>query len=749
MSKSSTNRQIALVGSYPPRRCGIATFTHDLWRAISACAPLGVSVVAVNDLKVGYDYGDEVCFELLEQDLDTYRRAATFLNFRGIDVVSLQHEFGIFGGPAGRHVLTLLENLRMPVVATLHTVLDSPNDDQRAVMHGLKQHCTRFVVMSERGRQQLQKVYDLDPSRIDLIPHGIPDVPFVDSNFDKTDLGWQGKYVALTFGLLSPDKGIETVLRALPAICQAVDNFVYVVLGSTHPALLRHEGERYRQSLEALASELGVRSQVQFHNRFVEPEELQKHINAADLYITPYLNPAQITSGALSYAFGSGKAVVSTPYRHAEELLADGRGVLVPFADAVRLATEVIALLRDEPRRQQIRQRAYQHSRGMIWSRTAEAYADSFAQALQPLRSLVPPPLHEPTTKVASQPLCVDHLRRMTDSTGMFQHAHYTFPRFVDGYCTDDNARALLLAVLAQEVDDHPYLQELARNCAAFLDYAFEPKIGRFRNFLSFERRWLEEVGSNDSQGRALWSLGAIVGRSRYRNLMLWADHLLQRMLPGFLPNDSPRAWCFALLGLHEYLRRPGHPGSAIDLRDTLLDRLKELYRQQTTTAQHAAPWLWPEPHLAYDNARIPQALLVSGEDRDDRQAIDMGLQSMRWLLQLQTAETGHFRPIGSDGYHRRGGDPARFDQLPLEATATVSACCVAYRITQEKYFADQARTAFQWFLGRNDLSVPLYDPNTGGCRDGLHIDRSNRNQGAESTLSFWLAWTEMRRHHL
>jgi glycosyltransferase involved in cell wall biosynthesis len=700
-------------------------------------------VVPVNDRPEGYDYPPEVRFEIEEQSLESYLRAADFLNFANTDVVCLQHEYGIYGGTAGSHILGLLRDLRMPVVTTLHTVLREPNDDQKRVLIELAGLSARVVVMTERARTFLREIYDVPEAKIDLIAHGIPDTPFVDPNPYKEQFGVEGRLVALTFGLLSPNKGIEHVLRAVPEIVRSFPNFVYIVLGATHPALVREQGERYRLSLERLARNLGIGKHVIFYNRFVELKELTEFIRAADVYVTPYLNAAQITSGTLAYAFGCGKAVVSTPYWHAEELLADGRGVIVPFADSKALAREIRGLLGDEPRRAAMCEQAYRLGREMIWEQSARHYMESFQQTRlgrqdQPCKPLAVRTLAEQQADLPDWRL--DHLSRMSDATGMLQHATHTIPNYDEGYCTDDNARALLLTVLLEELGQSgPEVERLATRYAAFLQAAFNPQTKRFRNFLGFDRRWLEEVGSDDSHGRALWALGTCVGRSKRPDLPVWAAAHFERALPAILETTSPRAWAFSLLGIREYLRRLGGDRTTAQVRDALTARLLDIYDRTT-----APDWPWFEEILSYDVARLPQALIASGHESDNARARDVGLQTLGWLVKVQTAPQEHFRAIGSNGFYRKGHAPARFDQQPIEACATVSACLEAYRVTADAGWLTEARSAFEWFLGRNDLGQELYDPRTGGCGDGLQEDRINRNQGAESTLAFLLSLAEM-----
>jgi glycosyltransferase involved in cell wall biosynthesis len=745
LENPSEIRKVAFVADYLPRKCGIATFTSDVLSAVATEFPqTQCFAVPVNDIRGGYEYPNEVRFEIEEQDLSSYLRAADFLNISNADVVCVQHEFGIFGGGSGSHVLALLGELRMPVVTALHTVLSQPNSEQLRVMQQLIARSTRLVVMAERGRKMLQEIYGAPPGKLDLIPHGIPDVPFAETGLFKDQFGVEGRLVLLTFGLLSPNKGIENVLNALPEIVAEFPNTVYIVLGATHPNLVREEGEIYRLSLERLAKKNRVQKNVIFYNRFVELDELMQFIGAADLYITPYLHEAQITSGTLAYAFGAGKAVVSTPYWHAHDLLADGRGVLVPFADSKALAREITSLLRDEPRRISMRKNAYLLGREMVWSNVARLYMRSFAdarleRAVHSRKSFAIKTLDEQPRIL---PACkLEHLTRMTDSTGMFQHALFTVPNFSHGYCTDDNARAFILAVLLDEMEEEPEkVRSLATTYAAFLHHAFDPVSKRFHNLMSFERHWLDEAGSEDSHGRALWALGFGVGRSPYRSFQVMCGQIFEQALPVVASFTSPRAWAFSLIGIHEYLKRLGGDRSAQQVREVLVAKLMDLFDRTS-----APEWPWFEDVLSYDNAKLAHALIVSGRETGNAAVFERGLKSLRWLTEIQTAESGDFRPIGSNGFYPRGGVRANFDQQPLEAHAMISACLEAARSTRDRWWYEQAQRSFDWFLGWNDLGLEIYSSTTGGCRDALHVDRVNQNQGAESTLAFLMSLAEVQ----
>ena len=748
METAETIKNIAFLGDYVPRQCGIATYTSDICEAVATQFPRCQCVVgAVNDRPEGYDYPARVRFEIDEKELDSYRRAADFLNINNVEVVSVQHEFGIYGGPAGSHLLAFLRDVHMPVVTTLHTVLQEPNPDQRVVMKQLDILSNRFIVMTDRGQRFLQEIYGVAREKIDVIPHGIPDIPFIDSNFNKDQFGVEGKTVLLTFGLLSPNKGIEYVIEALPAILAEHPNVVYIVLGATHPNLLAREGESYRIKLERLSEDRCVTGNVIFYNRFVTIGELKEFIGAADIYITPYLNESQITSGTLAYSFGAGKAVISTPYWHAKELLANARGILVPFSNPEAIASGVNRFLSDPVLMTATRKRAWKLGREMIWSVVAQRHMESFERARaslggSPRKSFAVRTLDNRPYQLP--PLKLDHLLRMTDNTGIFQHAIFNVPNFAEGYCTDDNARAYILTLLLEETTSlvtQGQFEHLASIYLAFLWDAFDQVTCRFRNFMSHQRRWLEHQGSEDSHARALWAAGTALGRSKnegHRNLCAL---LFQRGLPTVEGFSSPRAWAFALLGIHEYLRAFSGDRWVNQLREVLTNRLVEMFRINSSD-----DWMWFEPVAAYDNAKISQAMILSGYWTSRGDVVDLGLRSLRWLVEQQKAERGHFAPIGSNGFWIRGEERARFDQQPVEAHAMIAACVEAYALTRDASWHRAARRCFDWFLDRNDLGLPLYDPSTGGCRDALHQDRVNQNQGAESTLAFHLSRVEMTR---
>jgi glycosyltransferase involved in cell wall biosynthesis len=744
---TSKIRRVAFIGNYLPRKCGIATFTTDLCESFAECFPeVEVLTLAMNDREGGYDYPDRVRFEIQQDNLYSYERAAEYLNQNEIDIVSLQHEYGIYGGPAGDYILTLLRSLRVPVVTTLHTVLREPDSHQLAVLREIGQLSDQVVVMSQRSADYLHEIYQVPEEKIKFIHHGIPDISFADPSLYKDRFGVKGKFVILTFGLLSENKGIENVIKALPAVVKKFPDLVYFVLGATHPHVIQRDGEKYRESLLQLARKLGVEDNVEFQNEFVDHNELTKYISSADIYITPYLSPVQAVSGTLAYTLGSGKAVISTPYWYAEELLADGRGILVPFHDSDAISKEILFLLEDETERNAMRKRAYQYGRNMIWPEVSTRYLEAFDFALLE-RSSPPKPtfvgeIGKEDRRSQEIPMIkLDHLLCLTDDTGILQHAIYTIPNPREGYTTDDNARALIAVMLMEELGiqlpDH--VPDLASRYLSFLWNAYNPDTGRFRNFMAYDRSWIEEIGSEDSHARSIWALGIVNSKSEREGLQRAASRLFQMALSETVNFKSPRAWGFTLLGINEYLKRFPGDRQVINCRDNLAIRLMDLYE-----ANCSPDWHWFENIAAYDNPVLSRVLMISGQSMGNEQLVEAGLESLEWLAQEQFLDDGIFTPIGCNGFYRRGEEKAYFDQQPIEAYSMIAACLDAYVITGQIEWHKRARQVMLWFYGYNELGLSLYDPATGGCQDGLTPDSVNLNQGAESSLAYLLSVLEM-----
>ncbi len=742
---------VALVSSYVPRRCGIATFCRDLAEALGAYTKeVRTTAVALNDRPEGYRYPDRVWFEINEKRHAEYRLAADFLNMSAVDVVCLQHEFGIFGGEDGGYVLDLIKRLRMPVVATLHTVLKDPLDGQRAVMQQMAELCDRFIVMAERAKDFLHDIYHIPESKVTLIPHGIPDVPFADPNYHKDQFGVEGKKTIMTFGLIGPSKGLENMIEAMPQIVKKHPDAVYMIVGATHPGVIAHQGEEYRLGLQRRTRELGVEQNVRWINKFLDLEELVEYLGAADVYVTPYLNEAQITSGTLAYAMGTGKATVSTPYWHAQELLADGRGVLTGFRDTNALAAAITDLFDHDVKRHAMRKAAYTYTRSMVWRDVAGQYMELF-KTVREERNQNPRPAslvrQLSSTRSELPEIKLDHVTRLTDSCGIFQRAKSTIPVRAGGYTTDDNARALIASLIAQDHVDYQTnvdLETLVGVYLAFLEHAFDDEAGRFRHKLGYDHVWDPAVDSEEAHARAVWALGEAVARCQTRGPMTLAANLFNRALPACEELQHARSCAYALIGIHAYLRRFSGDSHARRVREHmahwLFDRIQ----------QHAAPdWPWYTDRLTYGCSRVPHALLLSGRWMFNNEMIQVALRSLEWLHGVQSGDNDHFTPIGNNGWFPRDGQKARFDQQPIEANAMIDACLEAYRVTADGKWVDRAHRCLNWFLGANDLHQPLYDHSTGGCAEALMAHGVSENQSAEPTLAWLLSLLALYDHHL
>jgi glycosyltransferase involved in cell wall biosynthesis len=729
---------IAFVSTYVPKQCGMATFTHDMATAASQAmgVPLGenpnVRIVAVHDPQDAFLYGPEVGFLIRQRQRKDYAEAAEYLNISPVNAVCIQHEYGIFGGDDGKYILDLLEGLRKPVVSIFHTVLSNPSEGQKNTLKRIAELSSHVTVMAKRAKAMLADAYGVPPEKITHIYHGVPDLPYLDPAYYKDKFQLEGKKVLLTFGLISPGKGIEHAIDAMAALAGDFPNLVYVILGATHPEVKRNFGEVYRTMLEQRAEALGLKDQVIFYDRYVSDAELSEFLLMADLYVTPYLSREQMSSGTLSFAMSSGKAVVSTPYWYAEEVLAEGRGLLVPFADAEALADQLRLLLSDEVEYNRMRKRAYQFSRKMVWKEVGRVYCDIFKRAAE---SGVPRAASRKMLPSTLPEIRLDHLRRMTDGTGLLQHALYSTPWRQHGYTTDDNARALRFVIRYRSFFRDDSVLPLAQTYLAFLVHAFNEKTGRFRGHLGYDRTWSDDAGSEDCQGRALVALADTLVAAQGDALAAIAKEIFDRALGPLKGFTAPRAWSWVILACDRYLKRFGGVREVRRLRDYMAHRLLDIFQEHTTPE-----WPWPENEVTYDNARLCEALILAGQVTDHGEKVSLGTKTLEWLLKVQTApENEHLSLIGNNGWMTREGKRARFDQQPLEASALLSACQVAYHATSDKKWLWGMKKCFGWFLGSNDLNVPLYDFKTHGCHDGLHEDGASENQGAESTLA-WLS---------
>ncbi len=722
-ARIASMRRVALIGNYTPRKCGIATFTADIFGKLGEFHPeIAVDVYALDDPHQPMAYGG-IAGTIVRNDPQSYAEVAQRINDSGVDAVWLQHEYGIFGGPDGEMVLDFVDRLAAPLILTPHTVLSEPSVRQRDILERLVARSSRIMVMSRHSRDLLVERYHAPPEILEVVPHGAPDRPFGRQDQFKAKLGLTGRTVLMTFGLLGPGKGLECVIEALPAIVSRHPEAVYRIVGATHPNLLAAEGEAYRERLAALADELGVADHVLWDNRFLETDELLDQLEACDIYITPYPNMQQSTSGTLSYAVSLGKAVVATPYLHARELLANGAGELVEPRSAKAIADAVNHLLEDPQRLLSLQRRAYARGRETIWPRFAAGAAALIEGAI------VDPAAPAPVTRAPS----LDAVLAMSDATGMLQHSIGIVPDRLHGYCLDDNVRALMLMNVAEGIEPRER-QQWWQTYASFIQHAWNPEAKAFRNFMRFNRSWCEDVGSEDSNGRTLWALGQTVELAEDPSRAFWAGRWYDTALPHCTEFGSPRAIAFAMLGAAAMLRStPGHGASR-----TFLGQGADFLHRLLDTSRRP-DWAWFEAVLGYDNPRLSQALIEAGQVLGEARYTEAGLDSLAWIAGQQIAADGHFRPVGSETFgHRHANLP--FDQQPLEAQAAIEAAAAAWRAGRDPKWQRHALAAWRWFFGANDRGVVLADLATGHCRDGINPRGVNENCGAESILAFQLS---------
>ena len=729
----------AIIGNFPPRQCGLATFTRDMYVCLKDALPDAEwDVIAMNDPGNSYAYPADVTHELPQNDVAAYIRMADTLNGNGTQVLFVQHEFGIYGGPSGAYLLDMLDRLTMPVVTTLHTVLEKPNDEQKRVMEGLIRVSATLVTMARKGAEILKRVYNVPDSKIAIVPHGAPARPLRATNDFKAKLDLTGKKTLTTFGLLSPNKGIETVIAAMPEILSANPDAIYLVIGATHPHLLRNEGEKYRDSLKAMTRDLGVEDHIRFINAFVNDDELIEILQASDVYVTPYLTETQITSGTLSYALALGRPVVSTPYWHAAEALAGGVGILCPFHDTAAFARAISGLLTSDEKREAMTRRAYMYGLSSRWSAVAEAYITRAEEDVRRL-SVAEAEKTMPTRSFTTLRPAVDAIQRMSDDTGFYQHGKYRLPDRAHGYCTDDNCRALQLLARQSSLGRlSPDLAKLAYVYAGFVHHAWTGE--GFRNFMSFERKWLDDGGSDDCCARTLEALIETARSELPADIRTWATDLAQRAIAVSHQWTSLRSVAIVVKALS---RDFGVVGSPQDVQAAIRHHGHVLHDHYKRFARPDHPWL--EPALAYDNARLAEGLIIAGSFLSDADMLKDGLGALEWLMKQQTVPVkGCFMPVPTSRFKEDGQVHPLYDQQPIEALASIEACLTAARITHEPEWQDEALRAFAWFEGDNSQGIPLVTPD-GGCFDGLTPHGCNQNQGAESILAWHLGWTALK----
>lgn len=750
---------VSFISSYIPRQCGIATFTNDLavsfkklsafigdhinTKAVSNTA-LFTNITALNDNQEGYKYPPEVKFEIKDKSINDFKEAAYFLNLSNKDIINIQHEFGLYGGEAGSHILYLLENIKKPVVTTLHTVLESPNEDQLKVVQEINRYSSYIVVQSERAVNMINKIYSVPREKIVLIPHGAHDVPFLDTTYYKDKFQLTEKKVLLTFGLLGPGKGLEDVINALAQVVQTNPDTAYIILGATHPHVRKQYGESYRNSLENLVHKHKLENNVLFINRFVDTEELLEFLLMSDIYISPYHNMQQIVSGTLTYALASGKAIISTPYWYAEEILKDEKGILYQPQDVDTLAASIKELLNDENKRNKMRRNSYEAGRKMIWQEVAKSYLEIFQKAAAEYKitssSMLPVPKYRSLPSLPEVNL--SHLQNITDTTGILQHSVYSIPNRNEGYCIDDNCRALHVAIMNKYLFHEPVVDSLISTYLSFIYYAYNKESGLFRNFMSYDRKWLEETGSEDSNARTLFVLGYMIKNTDNHSHLAICKTLFDSTVMNMSTFTSLRSISHIIMGCIFYLQRFSGAREVKRICKKLLEKLNDAYVENSSE-----DWRWFEPYLTYDNARLPQALLMGGIYFKNSNYLYSGIEALNWMYDnIFDKENNYVSPVGNDGWYFKGKEKAKYDQQPIEIPAIIDACYQAYLITEDMEWINRISLTFSWFLGNNDRQEPLYDFTTGGCFDGLTSAITNQNQGAESTVCWLISLHRMYR---
>ncbi len=726
MTKGSP-KKVVFISSFPPRKCGIATFTSDLIKSTASAAKGEFEPQVVAMRSGDQKYNDPVKFEIRQNVKNDYICAADYINFSHVDAVSVQHEFGLFGGEAGAYLSLLLNRLKAPIITTLHTVTDGPEPSYYKSLVDVCNVSYRVITMNERGVSMLRDIYNIPTKKIKLIAHGIPDLPFVDSNYYKHKFGMEERKTILTFGLLNKNKGIEVMLRAMPTIVEAEPSVMYIVLGMTHPNILKHEGESYRFRLRQMVKDLNLQEHVIFHNRFVSDQELHNFLCAADLYVTPYINRKQLTSGTLSFAVGAGKAVISTPYWAAMELLADGRGELVRFGDSKQIAETIVEILQKDSQFYSLRRQAYEYGRSRTWPKIGQEYWKLFKTKRLPIRIAA-----KTTLSIEVPEPSLDHLQKLTDDTGMYQHANFTIPNREYGYCTDDNARAVIAMIKHYAQYSYTQALQLLDIYLSFIIHS-QNSDGTVRNFMNFDRSWAKNEPLNDALGRVLWAFGTVMAQPPKPAYLSIAKSCFDKSVE-HVQKQLPRGMAYSILGMCDYLKK--FPGASDIKRQLELtaDGLVTQYEEN-----NYPDWQWFEEMLTYDNAVLPHALFVAGLTSENKKYLAIAEKTCEFLLE-NTFNGEYFSFIGCKGWYERGGTKATFDQQPIEAASTVMMLRAAYDATQNEKFLTLQRKAFDWFLGQNELRIPLYDFRTKGCNDGLLSDGVNINQGAESTLSFLLS---------
>ena len=730
--------RIICIGNYPPRKCGIATFTENLVQSVLKAAKIhsrdvSIDVIAMNDPGMTYNYPDIVTHSINDRIKEEYVKMADYINHSGADLCLFQFEYGIFGGDSGLLILSLLRKLKIPIVSTLHTVLLQPTFHQKEVLRRIAEYSSRVVVMSSMAIGFLEKVFGIPRSKILRIEHGVPDFSGFDPKTAIRPDSWKNRKVLLTFGLIGRSKGIETVIKALPSVVEKHPEVLYVVLGKTHPHVVKWAGEEYREYLEKLTADLNLNNHVEFLNQYVSEEELMAYLLASDIYVTPYLNKAQITSGTLSYAVGGGSAVISTPYWHAEELLAEGRGRLFEFHDYEGLAGIVVELLNDPEKLENLKQRAFNYGLKIAWPKIGFEYLTAFENVIAEYKTHIESRRHAFAFTIPH--FDPGQLERLTDDTGIIQHARGCIANYKTGYCLDDNTRAMIVCVMAhQKYGDQKYYPLIYRYLA-YIMY-MQNKDGSFKNYLTYGRNTIEEIGSDDAFGRSVWALGHLIRFAPSDSFFQISKDLFYLSVKNFDSLRYARGFANCIMGLYHYVHRYPDQEQFVKMLEKLADKLIGCFN----THSHDT-WDWFEPTITYDNGLLPAALYQAYELTENEKYFEIA-ERTRKFIERKCMANGHLSLVGNAKWMKEPVDPnAEYAQQPVDALAMLIMYESAWKVTGNHHFIDKLKRSFEWFFGNNDLNLPLYDEETKGCNDGLEQFGVNRNQGAESIVAYLMSW--------
>jgi len=733
-NKSLPRRQaswIVCLATFSPRQCGIATFTADLTNAIDQMFGPSVKskIVAMNLSEVShFPYPDKVILQISQPREEDYVNAANKLNqLKEVKLVNIQHEFGIFGGEYGSHLLLFLKKLQKPIVTTFHTVLPDPDERMRDIVAAIMKYSKGIIVMTHSSREILKKDYGLDPDRIQVIPHGIHHVPYRTSKYAKSALGFYGKLILSTFGFLNPSKGIEYVIEALPAVVEKFPNVRFLVAGVTHPAVLGQEGETYRNFLIKKVYELGLSNYVSFYNTYFVVNKLLQFLEATDVYLSPSLNPNQAVSGTLSYALGSGRPVISTAFAQAKQDITSEVGILIDFKNPQAFTDAIIKLISNNELCLQMGKNAYFRTRHMTWENVALSYMKYFSQFAPELT----------LGQRKFPPIKLEHLAKLTDNFGIIQFTKLTEPDLSSGYTLDDNARALIAVALHYKKFGAHSALKLASIYLNFL-YRMAKPDGYFDNYVNSNRaidrqRNIKE-NSEDPSARALYALALVsITKQIPKRFRKQAHSFFEQSFQKNIAFSSPRAIAFYIKALNCLLSKWKEPKTLAVLR-SCCEQLIILYEKS-----RSLDWEWFEPYLTYSNAILPEALLFGYKITGERRYLEVAEKTLNFLIK-NTFKDDIYMPIGQGGWFFKEGMRSYFDQQSEDTAATVKTLNTMFQVTNRRQYEELASIAFNWFLGNNVLRQVVYDRTTGGCYDGIGEKFINLNQGAESTISYLLA---------